>query len=99
MNDESVNQQINECQANYYTRGFSYHETLLFLENQHRYVNFRWGEFMMWIEISTQTHFFFLKLVFLVSTFGSPYQKFSTRYKYVLIRIMKLYYVIINVSR
>ena len=40
MNDESVNQKFNEDQAikYYFTRGFSYHEILLFLEKQHRHV-------------------------------------------------------------
>ena len=40
MNDESVNQEFNEDQATryYFTRGFSYHEILLFLEKQHSHV-------------------------------------------------------------
>ena len=37
MNDESVNQEFSEGQAvrSYFTRGFNYHEILLFLEKQH----------------------------------------------------------------
>ena len=40
LNDESVNQEFNEGQAimYYFTRGFSYHEILVFLEKQHRHV-------------------------------------------------------------
>ena len=40
MNDESANQEFNKDQAirYYFTRGFSYHEILLFLEKQHRHV-------------------------------------------------------------
>ena len=40
INDESVNQEFNEDRAirYYFTRGFSYHEILLFLEKKHRHV-------------------------------------------------------------
>ena len=40
MNDESLNQEVNKGQAikYYFTRGFSYHEILLFLEKQYRHV-------------------------------------------------------------
>ena len=40
MNDESVKQELNKDQTirYYFTRGFSCHEVLLFLEKQHRYL-------------------------------------------------------------